>query len=215
MTTFPVQEVQIPVDGLLLNGELTLPPQAKGLVVFAHGSGSSRFSPRNRQVAGWLQQRGFGTLLFDLLTEEEDSSPENRFDIPLLADRLIGVTNWLEQQEPINHLKVGFFGASTGAAAALQAAAALPVVKAMVSRGGRPDLVLHTLPFVQAAVLLIVGSKDTEVLELNEAAFRQLNNIRELDIIDGATHLFEEPGTLEQAGRAAGRWFEQHLTGHT
>ena len=204
----------IVVDGVQLNGLLALPEHPKGLIVFAHGSGSSRFSKRNRQVAQYLQQQQFGTLLFDLLTEEENAAIQNRFDIELLAERLLHITHWLQQKKATRELKLGFFGASTGAAAALQAAASLPGVRAVVCRGGRPDLAWHSLPFVRAAVLLLVGTKDPEVLQLNEAAFRHLKCIRELELVEGATHLFEEPGALEEVCRAADRWFQQHLNGH-
>ncbi len=207
-------ETGIAVDGVQLNGLLAIPEHPKGLIVFAHGSGSSRFSKRNRQVAQYLQQHQFATLLFDLLTEEENASPQNRFDIQLLSDRLLHITHWLQQKKATRELKLGFFGASTGAAAALQAAASLPGVRAVVCRGGRPDLAWHSLPFVRAAVLLLVGTKDPEVLQLNEAAFRHLKCIRELELVEGATHLFEEPGALEEVCRAAGRWFQQHLNGH-
>lgn len=207
-------DTRIALAGVQLNGQLVLPEHPKGLIVFAHGSGSNRFSKRNRQVAQYLQQQQFGTLLFDLLTEEESTYPEYRLDTALLSQRLIHVTHWLQQKEATRDLKMGFFGSSTGAAAALEAAATLPGIRAVVCRGGRPDLAWHSLPFVRAAVLLLVGTKDPEVLQLNEAAFRHLNCIRELELVERATHLFEEPGALEEVCRAAARWFQQHLNGH-
>lgn len=209
--------VQIQAGRVTLDGNLTLPPGATGLVLFAHGSGSSRMSPRNRFVAHALNQAGLATLLFDLLTPEEErvdvSSREYRFNIGLLADRLAGATDWVLAQSETRGLRVGYFGASTGAAAALMAAAQYPDhVNAVVSRGGRPDLAGTALHSVRAPVLLIVGGNDTEVIHLNQQAFRQLRGDKELLIIEGATHLFEEPGKLEAAATAATRWLTRHLS---
>ncbi len=197
-----------------LEGELILPSETKSVVLFAHGSGSSRFSPRNTYVASVLQERGIGTLLFDLLTREEDRDYETRFDIDLLTQRLLAATTWIVQDKRTKSLNVGYFGASTGAAAALQAAAELgKVISAVVSRGGRPDLAGEAaLRKVAAPTLLIVGGYDDVVIELNRGAYAELKCEKELTIIPGATHLFEEPGTLEQAARAAADWFAKHLT---
>jgi putative phosphoribosyl transferase len=203
--------VTIPADGVVLPGELTVPVGARGAVLFAHGSGSSRLSPRNRLVAGELRDAGLATLLFDLLTERESADRRNVFDIPLLASRLEAAHRWL-LHEPEGTLPVGYFGASTGAAAALWAAAGLGAeVKAVVSRGGRPDLAGPRLPLVQAPTLLIVGGLDDAVLELNRRAGQELACERELVVVPGATHLFEEPGTLEIVAAHAARWFERHL----
>ena len=208
------QPVAIPMDADVHEGALIVPPGAKGLVLFAHGSGSGRLSPRNNYVASVLRDSGVATLLFDLLTEKEDRIYENRFDIDLLTQRLQLATEWVKQQAATRHLAIGYFGASTGAAAALKAAAALgPVIRAVVSRGGRPDLALDDLPRVQAPTLLIVGGNDDVVIELNRKAYRELRAEKELMIIPGATHLFEEPGTLEQVATAAAHWFRRHLTG--
>jgi putative phosphoribosyl transferase len=208
------QPVNIPMDADVHEGALIVPPGAKGLVLFAHGSGSGRLSPRNNYVAGVLRESGVATLLFDLLTENEDRIYENRFDIDLLTQRLQLATEWAGQQAATRHLAVGYFGASTGAAAALKAAAALgPVIRAVVSRGGRPDMALEDLPRVQAPTLLIVGGNDDVVIELNRKAYRELRAEKELLIIPGATHLFEEPGTLEQVASAAAHWFARQLTG--
>ena len=196
-----------------LDGELALPPSAKGVVLFAHGSGSSRFSPRNTYVAEVLQQHGIGTLLFDLLTREEDQDYATRFDIALLTRRLLAATAWLQSNPKTQALRLGYFGASTGAAAALQAAAKMEnKIAAVVSRGGRPDLAGEVaLSRVNAPTLLIVGSADFGVIELNQQAYALLNCEKELTLISGATHLFEEPGTLQQAARSAADWFAQHL----
>ncbi|MEK7716953.1 MAG: alpha/beta family hydrolase [Pseudomonadota bacterium] len=208
------QPVTIPMDADVHEGALIVPPGAKGLVLFAHGSGSGRLSPRNNYVASVLRDSGVATLLFDLLTEKEDRIYENRFDIDLLTQRLQLATEWVKQQAATRHLAIGYFGASTGAAAALKAAAALgPVIRAVVSRGGRPDLALDDLPRVQAPTLLIVGGNDDVVIELNRKAYRELRAEKELKIIPGATHLFEEPGTLEQVATDAAHWFQRHLTG--
>jgi alpha-beta hydrolase superfamily lysophospholipase len=205
--------VHIPAGNVELDGELILPPSAKGVVLFAHGSGSSRFSPRNTYVAEVLQQRGIGTLLFDLLTSVEDQDYETRFDITLLTQRLLAATAWLQTNPKTQALSVGYFGASTGAAAALQAAAKMEnKIAAVVSRGGRPDLAGEVaLRRVTAPTLLIVGSADYEVIVLNQRADALLSCEKKLILIPGATHLFEEPGTLQQAARSAADWFAQHL----
>lgn len=207
---------RIPAGGdTLLEGELILPSLVRGIVVFAHGSGSSRHSPRNRHVAELLRNRGAGTLLFDLLTAGEEAIDQHtralRFDSPLLANRLIAATKWLGTLPEAEGLGIGYFGASTGAAAALIAAAELPErISAVVSRGGRPDLAGEALPRVRAPTLLIVGSLDDIVIQLNEHALAQLRAERALRLIPGATHLFEEPGTLDQAANAAAEWFDAH-----
>jgi putative phosphoribosyl transferase len=203
----------IPAGQIELDGDLTLPPSAKGVVLFAHGSGSSRFSPRNTYVAEVLQQHGIGTLLFDLLTREEDRDYETRFDIALLAQRLLAATEWLQTIPKTKGMHLGYFGASTGAAAALQAAAILGnQIAAVVSRGGRPDLAgAAALRQVSAPTLLIVGDADYGVIELNQQADALMNCEKKLTLIPGATHLFEEPGTLQQAAHCAAEWFEKHL----
>jgi dienelactone hydrolase len=206
------KDVNIMVDSITLPGTLALPEKATGIVIFAHGSGSSRFSPRNRFVAEVLQKAELGTLLFDLLTREEDQVYENRFNIELITDRLAKATIWLAQQEEAKDLTFGYFGASTGAAAALKAAARLGSrIKAVVSRGGRPDLAMDILPQVESPTLLIVGAYDEVVLDLNRQALEKLKAIKHLEVIPGATHLFEEPGTLERAAVAAASWFKRHL----
>lgn len=206
------RSVIIPSATALHEGELDVPREARGIVLFAHGSGSSRFSPRNRFVAEYLQGAGFATLLFDLLTEAEDLLYSNRFEIPLLTRRLLAATVWVQEEESLRHLPTGYFGASTGAAAALQAAAAHPEVRAVVSRGGRPDLAIADLPRVQAATLLIVGGDDEEVVKLNRKALACLRARKALEIVPGATHLFEEPGALDQVARLAAGWFRRYLT---
>jgi len=205
--------VQIPTGLAELEGELILPSAATGVVLFAHGSGSSRFSPRNTYVAEILQHQGIGTLLFDLLTREEDRIYETRFDIALLTRRLIAATEWLQNNPKTNNMNIGYFGASTGAAAALQAAAVMEnKISAVVSRGGRPDLAgADALRRVTAPTLLIVGGADYGVIELNQQAETLLNCERKLTLIPGATHLFDEPGSLQQAARCAAEWFVQHL----
>lgn len=205
-----VREVQIPP--LRLEGILNWPHDAGGAVLFAHGSGSSRLSPRNTQVAAVLNEAGLGTLLFDLLTEDEAEDRANVFDIGLLAERLGLATKWLRGQPGLQHARVGYFGASTGAAAAL-AAAALPdnQIGAVVSRGGRPDLAGSALRQVKAPTLLIVGGADDVVLELNRAALAELRCEKRLEIVPGATHLFEEEGALEQVADLAAHWFRDHL----
>jgi len=205
------ESVRIPPLGL--DGTLGLPPgRASGLVLFAHGSGSSRFSPRNTYVAGALRQAGLATLLFDLLSESEAADRANVFDIDLLGGRLLAATVWAQASETTRSLPVGYFGASTGAAAALFAAARLgETIGAVVSRGGRPDLAGDSLPLVKAPTLLIVGGDDTEVLALNRAALRALQCEGVMEVAPGATHLFEEPGTLEAVVELARRWFLVHL----
>lgn len=210
------QSILIEQPGLQLAGDLSLPPDAAGLVLFAHGSGSSRFSSRNRAVARRLNDAGLATLLFDLLTADEEiidaRTAELRFDIPLLAGRLTGTVDWVAGQAHLATLPIGLFGASTGAAAALITAAERPQrVAAVVSRGGRPDLALPVLGRVQAPTLLIVGGHDREVLALNREALAALAGPKALDIVPGATHLFEEPGALDEVARLAGEWFLRHL----
>jgi dienelactone hydrolase len=206
------QLVHIPADSVTLEGGLVLPGGAEAIVVFAHGSGSSRHSPRNKFVAEALQEEGLGTLLFDLLTREEDVLYANRFNIPLLTDRLKAATQWLGQQPKAKGLAVGYFGASTGAAAALWAAADLgKEVRAVVSRGGRPDLAGPVLDRVEAPTLLIVGGRDYAVIDLNRDAYKRITTVKDMKIIAGATHLFEEPGALEQVAHAAAEWFIRHL----
>jgi pimeloyl-ACP methyl ester carboxylesterase len=209
-------QVQIPIKEMMLEGILQIPEAAQGLVVFAHGSGSSRHSARNQSVARLLQESRLATLLFDLLTAEEEQidlrTRHLRFNIELLANRVTGATDWLIQQPETEFLPVGYFGASTGAAAALIAAAARPdVVRAVVSRGGRPDLAESILPFVSAPTLLIVGGNDTPVIAMNQVALARLGTAKKLAIIPGATHLFEEPGALQEVARLASEWFQRHL----
>ena len=208
--SFEAREVRIPVAEIV--GDLVVPTAAAGLVVFAHGSGSSRFSSRNRQVARALHERGLATLLLDLLRHEEERDRTHVFDIGLLSQRLVAATRWARDDPGLAHLPIGYFGASTGAAAALQAAAELPEqVRAVVSRGGRPDLAAGWLRDVRAPVLLIVGERDTLVLELNREAHQMLGPSCALAVVPAATHLFEEPGALEQVSLLAGDWFERHL----
>ncbi|GBC86254.1 Putative phosphoribosyl transferase [bacterium HR12] len=205
--------VSVNVDPVRLPGDLAVPNEAVGMVVFAHGSGSSRLSPRNRQVAERLHEAGLGTLLFDLLTPEEAEDRRKVFDIELLADRLEGAHRWLRRWPQVGALPIGFFGASTGAAAALVAAARLGAeVAAVVSRGGRPDLAGEALPRVTAPTLLIVGGDDVEVLALNRDAERRMRCERRLEVIPGASHLFEEPGALERVADLAAEWFARYLT---
>jgi dienelactone hydrolase len=211
-------DVTVHSGGVALEGALSIPERAEGVVLFAHGSGSSRFSPRNRFVAAFLNQGGLGTLLLDLLTAEEHEIDERsgalRFDIDLLSRRLIGVVDWASTHPDMRHLPIGLFGASTGAAAALNAAADRPQrVAAVVSRGGRPDLAMAALPGVRAPTLLIVGGLDGVVIEMNRSAAAQLACEHRLEIVPGATHLFEEPGKLEEVARLARKWFQQHLGG--
>jgi putative phosphoribosyl transferase len=205
------KEIQIHLRDITLTANLSEPDEAKALVIFAHGSGSSRLSPRNNFVADLLNRRNITTILTDLLTAFEDQVYENRFDILLLSNRLVQVTEWVLQQPSWASWPVGYFGASTGAASALQAAAILDKnIHAVVSRGGRPDL-SKALPQVKAPTLLIVGSLDTQVIELNKQAYNQLKCDSQLEIVEGAGHLFEEPGTLHKAADLAGEWFERYL----
>jgi len=209
-------QVVVSAGAVELEGNLTIPGGASGIVLFAHGSGSSRFSPRNRFVATELNQAGLATLLIDLLTPEEEAvdvfTAELRFDIGMLADRLVGATDWLNSQAETGNLDVGYFGASTGAGAALVAAAERPdSVSAIVSRGGRPDLAGPALPKVKAPTLLIVGGDDVPVIGMNKEALVQLTVEKELTIVPGATHLFEEPGTLERVAQLAADWFRRYL----
>jgi putative phosphoribosyl transferase len=215
-TTQLALSVQIPAEGVRLEGNLILPNEAEGIVLFAHGSGSSRFSPRNRFVAQTLNEGGLATLLVDLLTPDEETldqyTRQHRFDIGLLANRLIGISDWLQDNPATQALKVGCFGASTGAAAALITAAERPeLVKAVVSRGGRPDLAGPALHRVKAPTLLIVGGNDEPVIALNLQALKALPGEKKLEIIPGATHLFEEPGALEKVARLARQWFHDHF----
>jgi putative phosphoribosyl transferase len=206
-------EVAIPAGRVRLGGHLTVPEGAPGIVAFAHGSGSSRFSPRNQAVAGALHQHGLATLLFDLLTDEEAAARSNVFDVGLLADRLAIATTWLERSSAAG-LPVGYFGASTGAAAALWAAGAPDAtVGAVVSRGGRPDLAGERLSTVRAPTLLVVGGRDHVVLELNRQAASALRCEHRVEVVPGATHLFEEPGTLDTVAKLAADWFTLHLAG--
>ncbi len=214
--TILAQEVKIEAGPTTLDGFLHIPPDATGIVLFAHGSGSSRHSPRNQFVAQFLQDGNIATLLFDLLTSKEEEidimNREFRFNIPFLSERLLQATDWVGQYPETHSLTVGYFGASTGAAAALFAAAELgSAIKAVVSRGGRPDLANNALKRVQSPTLLIVGGDDFGVIELNEQAFGLLECKKKLEIVPHATHLFEEPGTLERVGRMATIWFQEYL----
>ncbi len=209
--------VRVTTDSVALEGNLSVPNGASGIVVFAHGSGSSRHSPRNRYVANLLNEGGLATLLIDLLTASEEAidirTAHLRFDIGLLAERLVGAADWLTQNGATRHLRIGYFGASTGGGAALVAAAASPdLIGAVVSRGGRPDLAGAALSRVRAPTLLIVGGNDVPVIAMNREALAQLRAEKKLEIIPGATHLFEEPGALEQVARLARQWFQRHLT---
>ena len=214
--TVEEQLVRVPAGEVMLDGNLTLPEGSHAIVLFAHGSGSSRHSPRNRYVARLLNEAKLSTLLIDLLTLDEEvidaRTAQLRFDIGLLAERLVAATNWLTQFPDTKHLRIGYFGASTGAAAALAAAALRKdVVGAVVSRGGRPDLAGAALMLVQAPTLLIVGENDGQVIQLNREALAQLRCEKQLMIVPGATHLFEEPGALDAVARLACDWFERHL----
>ncbi len=217
MKNAPVHEsVRVQTEHVSLDGDLRVPERATGLVMFAHGSGSSRFSRRNRSVAAVLEDNGFATLLLDLLTPEEEAVDERtrqyRFDIERLGNRVIGTCDWVQARSGLNHLPLGLFGASTGAAAALIGAAARPeLVRAVVSRGGRPDLAEEGLPRVHSPALLIVGGRDEPVIEMNRAAMRWMLAPVELKIIPGATHLFEEPGALEEVSRLAADWYRRYL----
>ena len=209
------KEVTINLESLQLYGNFTIPEDAIGLVLFAHGSGSSRFSPRNNFVAQTLNQAGVATLLMDLLTPEEEKvdmvTRKLRFDIPMLAHRVVATTKWVKEQDNLKEFALGYFGSSTGAAAALIAATHVPEIKAVVSRGGRPDLALDYLPQVQAATLLIVGGLDEPVITMNKTALQALPAEKKLEIIPGATHLFEEPGKLEEVAKLAANWFKAYL----
>jgi len=205
--------VHIPDGPAVIEGMLEVPASAHGIVLFAHGSGSSRLSPRNNYVAQVLRQAGIGTLLMDLLTVQEDKTYATRFDIALLTRRLIVATAWLRQDHRVQGLPLGYFGASTGAAAALQAAAKIgTAISAVVSRGGRPDMAgAEVLRQVGTPTLLLIGSRDDVVIDLNQAAYEVMKCQKELSIIPGATHLFEEPGTLEEVARQASAWFDRHF----
>lgn len=209
------REIEILLGSLTLKGILSLPQGATGLVLFVHGSGSSRFSSRNRYVAQTINTANLATLLFDLLSQEEEKidqiTAELRFNIGLLTERVIRVTSWLRQDNDTKALTIGYFGASTGAAAALAAAAELDKIGAVVSRGGRPDLVEELLPQVTAPTLLIVGGNDGPVIEMNRRAFLHLQTTKEMKIVPGASHLFEEPGALEEVARLATEWFRRYL----
>jgi dienelactone hydrolase len=210
--TYVSRPITIPADGVQLEGVLVIPPRAKGVAVFAHGSGSSRHSPRNNFVAQKLHEARVGTLLMDLLTKAEDTIYENRFDIDFLTWRLERATQWLMEQPEARPLDIGYFGASTGAAAALNAAATFgAAIGAVVSRGGRPDLTMTSLDRVQCPTLLIVGGLDDVVIELNRQAYEKLKTEKQLAIVPGATHLFEEPGTLQEVARLASHWFRRCL----
>jgi putative phosphoribosyl transferase len=211
-----VRDVLIPSGKVQLEGELNIPAGSSGVVLFAHGSGSSRHSPRNKYVARTLHDSSIGTLLFDLLTQEEEEEEKYtrhlRFDISLLSERLIEATNWLKTQTEVESLPIGYFGSSTGAAAALVAAAGLgEQVAVVVSRGGRPDLAGASLPLVKAPTLLIVGGYDEQVISLNRDAYGRLRCEKQMEIVERATHLFEEPGTLEEVARLAAEWFKKHF----
>lgn len=207
------QNIDIPLSGELhLKGRLRIAENEKGLIIFSHGSGSSRLSSRNNFVAELLQEDGFSSLLFDLLTEIEDLDYQKRFDIDLLTERLVMVTQWVLKSKDMPNVPIGFFGASTGAASALGAAVQLEKsIKAVVSRGGRPDLAMSVLRKVKVATLLIVGGNDDVVIELNKKAFNELEGIKKLEIIEGATHLFPEPGKLEEVARLTSAWFNDYL----
>lgn len=205
--------VTIPVNGVFVEGILRIPHNPRGIVLFAHGSGSGRYSPRNNFVAGVLRKIRIATLLFDLLTEEEDLMYENRFNIELLTERLMAATNWIQKQHRLKNLKVGYFGASTGSASALKAAARVGSnIRAIVSRGGRPDLTMDEIDQVKSPTLLIVGENDPQVIELNKQAYDALATTKKLEIIPKATHLFEEPGTLEKVAQLSSDWFKKYLT---
>jgi putative phosphoribosyl transferase len=206
------KELDIPVSHVKLKGDLSVPENVDGLIIFAHGSGSSRLSSRNQYVARVLEQQDFATLLFDLLTEEEDETYANRFEIDLLTERLVEVTKWIMQFPECKDLRIGYFGASTGAASALAAAALMGnKINAVVSRGGRPDLALPYLNKVKCPVLLLVGGLDYGVIELNEQAYDALSSEKEIKLVPGATHLFEEPGKLEVVAKLAAEWFIQYV----
>lgn len=211
-TKVSYKEITIPVDNIHLKGNLREAKNAKGMIVFSHGSGSSRMSTRNNFVADYLLECGFSSLLFDLLTEREDTIYDNRFDINLLTSRLVNVTHWMLKNDILDNLPIGYFGASTGAASALWAASQLgSTIKAVVSRGGRPDLAMPILNLINTPTLLLVGGNDGVVIELNEKAKHNINAICELKIIEGATHLFSEPGKLELVAKETSDWFNRYL----
>lgn len=206
------ENVFIPVGSVTLEGRLDVPENADSIIIFSHGSGSSRFSPRNKFVAELLNEKGMATLLVDLLTSRESIANAARFDISLLTQRLAGITHWILEQPVFRNYHIGYFGASTGAASALGAASLMPaIVKAVVSRGGRPDLAMRSLPLVKSPVLLITGSLDDEVTELNQQAMERLGGERELVVIEGASHLFEEPGKLQEVAEIAGEWLRKQM----
>lgn len=206
------KSISIPLHNMRLSGDLFIPNRQHGLVLYSHGSGSSRSSPRNAYVSEMLGHNGFATLLFDLLTEAEDQDPQMRFNIELLTTRLVATTRWIAQQEDVAGLPIGYFGASTGTASALRAAVQLPdLVEAIVSRGGRPDLANAELANVKAPTLLIVGAMDSVVIDLNRRAMERMNCIKEMQVVAGASHLFEEPGTLAEVAQLASEWFEAYL----
>ena len=206
------EDIAINIPPVIINGIINVPKKPKGIVLFSHGSGSSRFSKRNSFVAEILNQNGFATFLLDLLTKEEDLIYENRFDIELLTQRLLSVTDWVKKQPELKELPIGYFGASTGAASALKASAQLgKTISAIVSRGGRPDLAESILDKVQSPTLLIVGGKDYQVIDFNRHAFEKIISIKELVIVPNATHLFAEPGTLEKVAELSVKWFEKYL----
>lgn len=211
-TLINYKEIEVPIEKTFLNGILRLKKNSKGIILFSHGSGSSRFSARNNYVANFLLEEGYSSLLFDLLTEEEDMIYENRFDIDLLSERLLKATMWITNNKDTKHLPIGYFGASTGAASALKAASVLGKnIKAIVSRGGRPDLAISALKKIETPTLLIVGRNDEVVIELNKKAKKQIPGICELKIIDGASHLFEEPGKLDIVAQETAHWFDVYL----
>lgn len=213
MKNLDEQTVIIPINSIKIEGDLVMPKEAKGIVLFAHGSGSSRFSPRNTFIAKVLQKHGIATLLFDLLTIDEDKIYENRFNIDLLRERLKSTTQWVLKNLELAQLKISYFGASTGAAAAIMAATELkPAIAAVVSRGGRPDLAHDALKQITAPTLLIVGGNDYQVIQLNREAYDLIDAEKQLSIIPGATHLFEEPGALEQVAALAADWFKKYFS---
>ncbi len=206
------KRIKIPINGIILKADLIIPEGAESVIIFSHGSGSSRLSPRNVKVAEILRESGCATLLCDLLSSKEESILSNRFDIGLLTTRLKSIILWMQRHRQYRHLKIGLFGASTGAASALKAASDLEgIIGAVVSRGGRPDLVEHLLNRVNVPVMLIVGELDFEVIRLNKSAFKKLAGEKQLVIVPGASHLFQEPGKLEEVADIAGTWFRKHL----
>lgn len=205
-------EIEIPIQVLSVKGNLEIPEGAPGIIIFSHGSGNGRLSPKNVFLAGKLNKIGFATLLFDFLTEQEDKKPEKRFDVELLTERLIGVTKWCMEHEKTKNLKMGYFGASTGSAAALSAAAYWGTkIRAVVSRGGRPDLAMEELDLIEAPTLLIVGGEDKTLIDYNRKAYSKIGCVKKMEIVAGATHLFEEEGALEKVSKLAGEWFQKHI----